>query len=284
MNGTRVLVLVQIVAALVCVCASAAPALGSLQGSEAAQLRQRFDPAQDVGIDQNLGQSLPLDVVMRTESGSERTLGSLLAPGKPVLLALVYYECPMLCGMVEEAIVDALKRTGLVAGRDFSVIFASIDPTETSDLAAAKKASLLEAFGPGAEPIGWHCLTGNQAAIDRLAVSVGFRYVYDEAIGEYAHAGGFMIAQPTGILSHYFFGAAYEAPDVRLALVDASQGKIGTLKDRVLLLCYHWNAAAGRYGMAILGATRALGFVTVLIIAAWILRAFRRGHAAQGAP
>ncbi len=252
-------------------------ASAAAQGSpEAQHLRQRFDPAQDVGFDQHLGRKLALDTPLSDSNGASVRLGDCLAPDRPLVLAFVYYRCPMLCDLVEAGIVDALKRIPLEAGKDFSVAFVSIDPSETSEVAAAKRASLLEAYArPGAEA-AWYCLTGASDAIASLTSAAGFRYVYDEAIGEYAHAGGFLVVAPDGAITHYFFGAAFEPPDLRLALVDASRGKIGSLRDRFLLLCYHWNAAAGRYGNAIMGWTRALGLVTVatiaFVIARWVLR------------
>jgi len=236
---------------------------------------QRFDPRQDVGIDQRLGESLPLSAVFRDDSGREVELGELL-DGRPCVLALVYYECPMLCTLVLNDLLRALRAIPLEAGRDFDVIAVSIDPRETPELAARKARQYVESYGREGSGRGWHFLTGEQASIDALARAVGFRYIWDERAQQFAHASGVLVATPQGVLSHYFYGLEYPARDLRLALVDAAEERIGSPVDQVLLLCLHYDPTTGRYGLAITGALRLGGIATLAILGGFLFVSLRR--------
>lgn len=229
----------------------------------------------DVGIDQKLNGEVPLDLTFVDETGQSVQLRKFF-DGKPVVLALVYYECPMLCTQVLNGLVRSLKEIKLDAGRDFNVVAVSINPCESAELAATKKrvyAGIYEC--PGGEQ-GWHFLTGPEAASKALAASVGFRYAYDSMTGQYAHASGIMVLTPEGRISRYFYGIEYPSRDLRLGLVEASANKIGSPVDQLLLFCYHYDPATGKYGLVILNVIRAAGIATVLAIAGFMLVMFKR--------
>jgi len=248
------------------------PAQAPAQGYDPILAR---DPTREVGLDQRLGEMLPLDLVFRDGTGAEVRLGDYFGHG-PVVLALVYYECPMLCTLVLNGAVRTLRGVPLDAGEDFEVVVVSIDPGETPELAAAKQAEYVKAYDrPGGED-GWHLLVGDEPQIQELARAIGYRYVYDEASGEYAHAGGMLVATSEGELSHYFYGVEFVPRDVRLALVESGDGKIGTLVDQVLMLCMHYDPTTGKYGLAIMNSLRALGALTVGAIAVFVLSMLRR--------
>lgn len=242
------------------------------------------DPAassilRQVGIDQRLGESIPLDLRFRDESGRDVRIGDYFGAGKPVILSLVYYECPMLCTQVLNGLASALDIVTLDAGKDFTVLTVSFDPRETPDLAAAKKKSYLERYHrPGAEA-GWHFLTGDSASIAALTAAAGFRYSWDPEINQYAHASGITVLTPRGVLARYFFGIEYSPRDLRLGLVEASENKIGTPADHLLLYCYRYDPASGKYGAVALNMVRVGGVVTLVCLGSFLffsLRAERR--------
>ena len=247
-------------------------------GSAAAQSYDpiiTFDPTREIGIDQRLGDQVPLDLEFRDESGATVRLGDYFGD-RPVVLALVYYECPMLCTLVLNGAVRALRGVPLDAGRDFQVVVVSIDPDETPELAAAKRDEYVATYDrPGGED-GWHLLVGDQSQIQALAKAVGYRYTYDANSGEYAHAGGLMVATGDGELSHYFYGVEFVPRDLRLGLVEAADGRIGSLVDQVLMLCMHYDPSTGKYGFAIMNSLRALGALTVAAIAVFVVSMLRR--------
>lgn len=247
---------------------------------------QRFDPTQDVGLDQRLGERVPLELELFDEEGRRVRLESFFGE-RPVVLALVYYECPMLCTLVLNGMVRAFRALSLDLGVDYEVVTVSIDPRETPALARAKRDGYLATYHEAAERPrardGWHFLTGDQSAIDALAAAVGFRYAYDEAADEFAHSSGIVVATPDGVLSRYLYGVEYVTRDLRLALVEASRGAVGGLVDQVLLLCYHYDPTTGRYGLAIMAALRAGGVATVVLIALFVLRSLRRERRAGAA-
>jgi protein SCO1/2 len=184
-----------------------------------------------------------------------------------------------MCTQVLDGLVAALREVDLEVGRDFDVLTVTIDPEETAELARAKRESCLEAYARPVAGEGWRFLTaapGAEQAVERLAASVGFRYLYVPERDEYAHASGVVVLTPEGRVARYFFGIEYPPRDLRLALVEASRGRIGTLADQLLLLCYHWDPTTGRYGLVILGVTRILGLATVGGLAAWLFLALRR--------
>jgi protein SCO1/2 len=231
----------------------------------------------DVGIDQRLGNAVPLDLEFRDEHGAAVRFGRYFE-GKPVILALVYYQCPMLCTEVTNGLLNTLKQVSLDAGTQFNVLVVSIDPHDTPVEADAKQllyASLYERHGSAA---GWHFLTGKDPQIHALAEAVGFRYAYDAASGQYAHASAIMILTPDGRVSRYFYGISYPPRDVRLGLVEASSNRIGSPVDEVLLYCYHYDPATGKYGIVISNVLRAAGLLTILVLGALIF-ALTRGTA-----
>lgn len=262
-----------------------------LTGSAAAQvtrasLEQRFDPTQDIGLDQNLGAKLPLEARFRDEAGRDLALAECFGE-RPVVLALVYYECPMLCTLVLNGMLRTFRALSLELGVDYDVVVISIDPAETPELAAAKKAEYLETLqedGPRpAAAGGWHFLVGSQASIDAVAESIGFRYVFDERADEYAHASGLVVNTPAGVISRYLYGVEYVTRDLRLALVEASEGRVGSLADKALLLCFQYDPSRGEYGFAIMGVLRGGGVLTFVLIVLYVLRSLARERRARRA-
>lgn len=240
----------------------------------------------DVRIEQKLDQQLPLDLVFRDENGQEVTLGKYFGK-KPVMLSLVYYDCPMLCNQVLNAMVTSFRVLPFEVGKEFDVVTISFDPREKPELAAAKKKVYVEYMPDRMEAnaqTGWHFLTGDPASIERITDAVGFRYHYDEETKQFAHASGIMIATPEGKLSRYFYGIDYPARDLRLGLIESSQSKIGSPVDQLLLYCYHYDPATGKYGAPIMRVMRIAGVLTLVGLVAmfFILRA-RSSQQARGA-
>jgi protein SCO1 len=216
-----------------------------------------------VAFEERRGESLPLDAVFRDEQGAPVELRTLT--GKPVILALVYYRCPSLCSQILEALRRSLRAVPLQAGRDFTVLAVSFDPRETAELTRARPP----------EP-GWRFLTGEAEPVRRLCESVGFRARYDAERDVFEHAGGIVVVTPEGRASRYFFGLGYPPRDVRLALVEAGDGRIGSAADRIMLLCMKYDPATGRYGLAIMTILRASAAATAIGLAAFVLLALRR--------
>src|SRR5467141_3265141 len=229
---------------------------------------------QNVGFEPQLNAQLPLDVNLRGESGRDVQLREYFGR-TPVVLALVYYGCPMLCNQVEMGVVGSLKMLSFNPARDYEVLFISFDPRETPDMAAKKKAAALSRFGRPETGAGWHFLTGKEEAIRAVATAANFRYSFDAKHNLFAHASGIMLLTPDGRISRYFYGVEYPSRDVRLGLVDASAGKIGTPIDHLLLFCFEYNPESARYSATILKIIRLGGLVTILTIVAGIL-IFRR--------
>ena len=229
----------------------------------------------DVGIDQHLDAQVPLDLTFRDETGASVRLGDYFGT-KPVILTLVYYECPMLCTVILNGLVGALRALKFTIGDQFDMVTVSFNPTETPALAAAKKDNYLQRYGrPGAAD-GWHFLTGDEPAIRQLADTVGFRYTYVPERKEYAHAAGITVLTPAGKIARYFFGVEFAPRDLRLALVEASQNKIGTPIDQLLLYCFHYDPATGTYSATAMNIVRLGGGVTVIALAAFLLAMRRR--------
>lgn len=226
----------------------------------------------EVRIEQKLDQQLPLDLVFRNEAGQQVNLGQYFGK-KPVLLALVYYDCPMLCTQVLNGMVTSFRVLPFQVGNEFDVVTVSFDPRETNELAASKKKVyvnyLPEKMRPGATS-GWHFLTGDAANIEKLTEAVGFHYRYDEATKQFAHASAIMLATSQGKLARYFYGVEYAPRDLRLGLIETSANKIGTPADQLLLFCYHYDPATGKYGAPIMRVMRIAGVLTLLGIAAML--------------
>jgi protein SCO1/2 len=224
----------------------------------------------DVGIDQRLNTRLPLDTPLKDETGRAVRLGDYFGR-RPVVFALVYYNCPMLCTQVLNGLVSALGVVSLDAGRDFDVVAVSFDPRDTAKDAAAKKEAYVARYRRDGAALGWHFLTGDPAAIERVTKAAGFRYRYDDGIGQFAHASAIMVATADGRLSHYFYGIEYAPRDLRLALVEASSGKIGNPVDQILLYCFHYDPATGKYGAVVMRIVRLGGALTLLALVGGIL-------------
>jgi protein SCO1/2 len=240
----------------------------------------------DIGIDQRLDVQVPLDLTFRDEAGRRVRLGEYFA-GKPVILVLAYYRCPMLCTQVLNGLVRALLDVKLELGKDFEVVTVSFDPREQPELAAAKKKTYLDRYGhrEGAED-GWHFLTGDEGPIKQLADAVGFHYRYDAKNDQYAHASGIMVLTPAGKVSRYFLDVRFDAKQLRLSLVDASNSKIGSLADKIFLFCFHYDPIEGKYGLAVMNLVRLGGVLTMLGIGTLVvlLRRQEKRRRAGGTP
>ena len=232
-------------------------------------------PPVDVGIEQKLNDNIPLDLEFTDELGRPVKLSQFFGQ-KPVVLSLVYYECPMLCTQILNGLLRSLKVLSLDVGEDFEVITLSIDPAETHQLANAKRREYTIRYDRDGAEDGWHFLTGEEDQIAALADAVGFRYEYDAETDLYIHASGIMVLTPEGKLARYFYGIEYAPKDMRLGLVEASQNKIGSPVDQLLLLCYRYDPATGKYGFVIMNSIRVGGFLTVAALAAFITIMIRR--------
>ncbi len=297
--------------------ASAALALGSclLAGDARAQSVMGNGPAAPerqtpvdinkvraaVGFDQKLGADVPLDLAFRDESGANVTLRSYFH-GKPVILTPVYYGCPMLCTQVLNSLTSSLRALSLQPGQDFEIVSFSINPAEQPTLAAEKKEKYLRSLGQPAAAAGWHflaplALPGGEPklaengepegpgrdAVRALTSSVGFRYWFDRETGQYAHEPGFVVLTPDGKVAKYFFGLEYDARDLRFALIESSEGKIGSVVDQILMLCFHYDPTTGKYGLVITSVLRLVGAVFLLSLGGFIFLQLRRDRRAARA-
>jgi protein SCO1/2 len=231
-----------------------------------------------IAIQQRLNEAVPGDLAFRDEVGRPVVLSGYFG-ARPVVLALVYYNCPMLCTEVLNGLVSALRVVSLTAGRDFDVVIVSFDPREKPSDAAAKKIAYVGRYGRPGSDRGWHFLTGTSESIGALARSVGFRYRFDADQNQFAHASALYVLTPAGRLSRYFLGIEYAPRDLRLALVEASEGRIGTPVDRLLLYCFHYDPKAGKYSAAIVTIVRAAGIATLLGLGFAVARMSRRRNA-----
>ena len=233
------------------------------------------EPLRKVGIDQRLNEQAPLDLTFRDETGKQVQLRQYFGR-KPVVLSLVYYECPMLCTMVLNGLLRSLRATPLNVHEHFEVVTVSFDPKEGPELAAPKKAEYVKKYGRKGGSEGWHFLTGEEASIRKLAQSVGFRYTWDAQTNQWAHASGIMVLTPQGKIARYLYGVEYSAKDLRFALVEASAGRILSPVDQLLLLCYHYDPKTGKYGFVIMNALRAAGMATVFLLGLFMFVNLRR--------
>ena len=233
----------------------------------------------NVGMDQKLDQQVPLDLVFKDETGRTVQLGDYLG-SKPVILVLVQYKCPMLCGLVLNGLATALGKLSFDVGKEFNVITVSFDTREKPSLAVAKKSVYVESYGRSGADAGWHFLTGEKASIDRLTESIGFRYAYEAERDRFAHPSGLIVLTPKGKIARYFFGVEYSPRDLRLGLVEAAQNKIGSSIDQVMLFCFGYDPKTGKYSASIMKLTRMAAIMTVLSMGVfvWLLsrRNFRR--------
>lgn len=246
-----------------------APQLAAADGALPAVL-------EGVGFDQRLNAQIPLDLTFTDETGAAVQLGQYFG-SKPVVLVLAYYQCPRLCTLVLNGLVQGMLELPFDAGQEFEVVTISFDPREDWQLAASKKESYLRRYGREGAERGWHFLTGQEDQIRRLTDAVGFRYRFDERQNQFIHASGIMVLTPEGRISRYFYDVKYPGRDLRLGLVEASQHKIGSPVDQILLYCLHYDAAVGKYTAQIMNLVRVLGVVTMLAIGGfvWALRKLR---------
>jgi len=229
-----------------------------------------------VGIDQRLDQRVPLDLIFRDEYGKNVTLASYFHTGKPVLLAPVYYRCPMLCTQILSGVASSLKAVSLTPGQDFEIVAFSFDPKDTPQTAAGKKQLYLRRFGHLDTANGWHMLTGDRTNIQALTEAIGYHYKYDPATDQYAHASGIMLLTPEGRLSRYFYGVEYAPRDLRLGLVEASHNRIGSPVDEALLFCFHYDPATGKYGAVVMNLVRLAAASFALICGVFLVIVWRR--------
>jgi protein SCO1/2 len=229
----------------------------------------------NVSFDQRLNEQLPLDTTLKDENGRIVTLGEYFGH-KPVVLAFAYYECPMLCTQVLNGLASALTVLTESVSKDFEVVVVSFDSRETPVLAAGKKKAYVDRYGrPGTES-GWHFLTGDDAAIRRVTDAAGFHYAWDDKTQQFAHPSGIVVATPEGRLSRYFFGIEYAPRDLKFALIESSAGRIGSVIDKLVLYCYHYDPATGSYAFVAMNTVRAGGAVTLVALIGFIVVALRR--------
>jgi len=238
----------------------------------------------DVGFRQRLDERLPLDATFRDETGRQVRLGDYFTPvegpgaaeARPVVLAFVYYQCPMLCTQIMNGISSSLRALPFEAGRDFDVVLVSFDPRDTPAAAAEKKRTHLDYWAAQDTADGWHLLTGDEQTIARVTEAAGFTFQWDDLTQQFAHVSGVLVVTPDGRLSRYFYGVEYSPKELRLALVESGQGQIGSLIDELLLYCYHYDPASGRYGVIVMNLIRAVGVLTVAFILGVMLFTRRR--------
>jgi len=264
--------------AAACLLVAATPATAQMTGSPTAGYRQEPGmtsstmpaPLREIGFDQNLDKHVPLDTAFTDETGHVVRIGDYFGT-RPVVLVFAYYDCPMLCTLVINVLASALDVLSLEPGKDFEIVTVSFDPRDTPATAAAKKAAYIARYKRPGAAVSWHFLTGEQASIDRLTQAAGFRYVWDKETKQFAHPTGVIVLTPDGRLARYLFGIEYGPRDLRYAIVDASNGKVGSAVDSLLLYCYHYDPMAGRYGVAIMQVVRIAAAGTVLALGAFIV-------------
>jgi protein SCO1/2 len=231
---------------------------------------------QEIGWDQRLGEKIPLDLHFKDETGKDVVLADYFKD-RPVVLSLVYYECPMLCTISLNGLARALEVLSFVPGQEFEVLTVSFDPSEGTELAAAKKKAYMASYEKSEEGArGWHFLTGDAEAVERLTRATGFRYAWDEETEQFAHPAGILVAAPDGTITHYLFGVEYSPRDLRLALVAAAKGDVGNAVDQVLLYCFQYDPQTGRYSAAILNIVRIAGALTLVAMVGLLFAISRR--------
>jgi protein SCO1/2 len=262
--------------------AMAAAQAHSFSMKDASQSSSQVTPAdlKNVGVDQRLDQQLPLNLQFKDESGKTVTLGDYFKTGRPVILNLVYYTCPMLCGEELAGLSSALGVLKFTPGNEYEVVTVSFDPNDTPETASAKKKIYIDRMNERLEKktdgAGWHFLSGQQAEIQQLADTVGFHYKRDARTSQYIHSAAIMIATPQGKLAQYYYGVEYSPKDLRLGLIEASRNKIGNLVDQITLYCYHYDPTTGRYGAAVTNILRLGGAATMLLLGGFLIVLYRR--------
>jgi protein SCO1/2 len=243
--------------------------------------QDRPSPLKKVGIDQKLDAQVPLGLKFKDETGKTVKLADYFGK-RPVILAPVYYECPMLCTEILNGLVRSLKAVTFNPGQEYDVVVFSFDARDTVGLAAAKKQSYMRRYDRAGTEAGWHFLTGDPDSIKALTAAIGFRYVWDAHSNQFAHASGVMVLTPQGRISKYFYGIEYASKDIRLGLIEAAQNKIGTPVDQLLLFCYHWDASSGRYTATVMNLLRAVGAATIVFLGGFVFIMLRRDSNEKG--
>jgi protein SCO1/2 len=256
---------------------SAQSSNGGLQPQPGVPSSQMPGALQDVGFEQRLNETLPLDLMFKDEDNRDVRLGEYFNR-RPVVLAFVYYECPMLCSQVMNGVTSALTALDESAGSDYEVVAVSFDPRETPMMAAAKKKSYVDRYNRANAAHGFHFLTGSEASIKALTAAAGFNYAWDDQTQQFAHASGFVVATPAGKLSRYFFGIEYAPRDIKFALIESSAGRVGSLVDQVLLYCYHYDPKTGSYSFVAMKAVQLGGAFTLLALVGFVVVAIRRDY------
>lgn len=259
-------------------CPAVAGCIGLILFSVSQKSYSQTEPVPElegIGIEQKLESEIPLDLVFVDETGKPVQLRQLFGD-RPVLLTLVYYECPMLCTMILNGVLKTIKALSFDVGDEFDIVTISFDPRETSDLAAGKKGIYLKKYARDGAETGWHFLTGDEQAIRNLTDAVGFHYKFDPNTSQFIHASGIILLTPTGKISKYFYGIEYSPRDLRLGIIEAAENKIGTFADQVLLYCYHYDPSTGKYGVAIMNIIRVLGSATVICLGSFMFVMLRR--------
>lgn len=276
--GFAILILALIILALAVISAPlVAQARGPIMGGGIMSPPANVRPPglQFVGIEQHLNAEVPGDLEFKDELGNPVRFGDYFGHGRPVILNLGYYQCPMLCGELLQGLVGSMKPLTFSVGKDFDIVTLSFDPRETTEMAAEKKRDIMKRYGrPGAEK-GWHFLTGRADQINAITKAVGYQYQFDEKSGQYAHTTSIVILTPDRHVAEYFYGVEFSPKDLRLGLVQASQGKIGNIGDQVLLYCYHYDARTGKYGAIVSNILKLAAVATMLILGAFMFVMFR---------
>ena len=269
-----------VAASAVCILTLPAWGQGMTQGIMSPPANVRPPGLKNVGIEQRLNEQIPSSLTFRDETGKSVQLGNYFGK-KPLILNFVYYQCPMLCGEVLSGLESTLRVLKFDVGKEFDVLTISFDPKETPEMASAKKAEYLKRYGRLGAAQGWHFLTGPQASIDALTKAAGFQYQYDPKSGQFAHATAIMVLTPEGKIAQYYYGVEFAPKDLRLGLIQASENKIGTVVDQVLLYCYHYDPDTGKYGAIINRVLQLAAGATVLILGTFLLVMFRMGPAIE---
>jgi protein SCO1/2 len=256
------------------VCLAATTALAAGPADRAEPLP---DELEGIGITERLNNPIPLNLEFTDEDGRPVKLGDYFQPGRPVMLTLNYYRCPMLCSLQLNGLIDGLREMEWVPGQQFEIVTVSFDPRETPTLAKLKKDNYLKEYGRPSAAAGWHFLTGPKASSQALAGAVGFRYRWNEDSKQWMHAAAVFVCTPDGRVSRYLYGVMYDPKTLRLSLVEASEGKIGSAFDQIILFCYHYDAEAGRYAPAAMNFMRAGGGLTVVALGTLLVVLWRRG-------
>ena len=227
------------------------------------------DAVKSTDLVQRLDQKLPLDAVFYDESAQEKRLGDFFS-GKPVILTLVYYQCPRLCHQILNGLLKAVRLVNFTAGKEYDIILVSIDPRETPDLASRKKESYVTSYNRKGAENGWHFLTGTEENIRKVADAIGYSYIYDSATDQYVHPAGLIVLTPTGVTSKYFYGIEYSPRDLEFALMESSKERIGSLVQQVILYCFAYDPATGKYGFVVIRAMQLMAILTVIALGAFI--------------